>query len=431
MRYIGNKTKLLGWIFEHVGRELAALKIPANEATFLDACTGTASVAEYAVNYGFQHVVANDLLPFPANLARATLLFPLSQRLTEVHEIIRVLNALPPKVGFFSENYSQASGRCYFTDENAGRIDAMREYIRGITESQGLTTMAQMTLLLEDYLWACLLEAVSKVTNTTGTHGAYLKTMAPNALKALHVKFIGVSKRPGPANEVYQRDIAELLRDESYRAQYTETVLYIDPPYNSRQYGANYHLFSTLVGPDPVIKGKTGLPQNAPVSEFCKTDPAVVTEFFRKVLSGTRARIVAISYSSDSTVSLDTLIPALYESLPDDTRVTVHFKGYKRFRSAETQTDEDPLYEYLVLAVNDGTPLALLEDQFSELENFEGVAQTPSKPEAPTEGAATGYRGDLVGKDADEDLQRLRTKCSVSTKLAAMQRKEGTLHDER
>ena len=37
-------------------------------------------------------------------------------------------------------------------------------------------------------------------------------------------------------------------------------ILYLDPPYNSRQYGANYHLLNTIAEYKPFEpKGKTGL----------------------------------------------------------------------------------------------------------------------------------------------------------------------------
>ena len=46
-------------------------------------------------------------------------------------------------------------------------------------------------------------------------------------------------------------------------------ILYLDPPYNTRQYGANYHLLNTIAKYDSFVpKGKTGL-RNYEKSVYC------------------------------------------------------------------------------------------------------------------------------------------------------------------
>ena len=342
MRYIGNKTKLLGWVFEHLTYQLDKLGISPEEATFLDGCTGTGTVAAHAAERGFR-VIANDLLPFAAKAAEGRLCFPAS-RLEEARNLISEINSLPPEPGFFFQNYTAQGGRTYLTEENGQRVDAMRVFIRRVSDP-----------VLQNYLWLCLLEAFSKVTNTTGTHAAFLKELAPNALVPLRLEPVQPVTGSGRHHAVYQGDIINLLP-----ALGEETVLYLDPPYNTRQYAPNYHLYNTLVGPDPVIKGKTGLPEDAPSSEFCKSDPAEVASFFKRVLSATRARVVMISYSSDSTLSLDAMIPTLFQAFAsrDDFRVEVQVKEYKRFRSADGDQPqrEEPLYEYLVIGVDESQP---------------------------------------------------------------------------
>ena len=79
------------------------------------------------------------------------------------------------------------------------------------------------------YLLASLIEAVSFVSNTTGTYGAYLKTWDKRAYKRLELVKLGVlnnSKR----NICYNEDANELIKKIS------GDILYIDPPYNERQY---------------------------------------------------------------------------------------------------------------------------------------------------------------------------------------------------
>ena len=55
-------------------------------------------------------------------------------------------------------------------------------------------------------------------------------------------------------NEVYNEDANLLIK------KIKGDILYLDPPYNTRQYGANYHLLNTIALYDDFIpKGKTGL----------------------------------------------------------------------------------------------------------------------------------------------------------------------------
>ena len=54
-------------------------------------------------------------------------------------------------------------------------------------------------------------------------------------------------------------------------------ILYLDPPYNHRQYAPNYHLLETIALYDnPKIKGITGMRDyKNQKSEFCNKDTAL------------------------------------------------------------------------------------------------------------------------------------------------------------
>ena len=76
--------------------------------------------------------------------------------------------------------------------------------------------------------------------------------------------------------KAFNRDILSLLTNSKFRDTYRENILYIDPPYNERQYGPNYHIYETLIRyDDPVIKGKTGLRdwKNESKSRFVRSKP--------------------------------------------------------------------------------------------------------------------------------------------------------------
>jgi len=55
-------------------------------------------------------------------------------------------------------------------------------------------------------------------------------------------------------HEVFNADINEVAK------KVNGDILYLDPPYNHRQYATNYHLLETIAKYDnPEIHGKTGL----------------------------------------------------------------------------------------------------------------------------------------------------------------------------
>ena len=154
----------------------------------------------------------------------------------------------------------------YLREENARKIDGALEFLR---ESR-----ANGTLDVEEHavLLATLIDAADRVANISGTYGAYLKRWQPNAEKALElaVPEILLSDQ---ANEAHHRDANEVIRE------LTGDVLYIDPPYNRRQYAANYHLMEILAEFHRVedlavyeesLYGKTGLrPYEDLKSSYC------------------------------------------------------------------------------------------------------------------------------------------------------------------
>jgi len=221
----------------------------------------------------------------------------------------------------------------YFTIENASRIDASRDYIEQVEDP-----------VLRDYLLYCLLEAVSRVSNTAGVHGAYLKQFKSSALVpvALHPEpFLSV---PSTTLKYHHGDFMECLGT-------TETVLYVDPPYNSRQYASNYHLYETLVRWDnPKIIGVTGCREWTDMkSDFCIKTKAV--QAVRTILQLTTASVVAFSYSSDGLMSLSDFEEVFLDEW--GTQLEIQVLRQKRFKAdtSDNRTySQKLLREYLIIA---------------------------------------------------------------------------------
>lgn len=331
--YIGSKEKLNRWLFS----KMLAGTPPSSEVVFLDACAGSSAVSRYAASLGLT-VIASDILAFSAEMVLGSAGFPAS-RLPEAADHIAVMNALPGIDGFFADNYTERANRLYFSLENARRIDALRAYLDTVAEPR-----------LRSYLTYCSLEALSRVSNTAGVQAAYLKALKERARQPLAVRIEKTVSALGSIDAV-TGDILETLRDPAFRASHHETVLYLDPPYNERQYGPNYHLYETFVrNDDPDIHGKTGVRNwtQESKSDFCSRKTCL--DFTRAIIESTTARRIFISYNSDGLIPEAEMVDFLL-SLPGGRfGVSTHALPQRRFKSDSSATrtyNDKPLKELL------------------------------------------------------------------------------------
>ena len=91
--------------------------------------------------------------------------------------------------------------------------------------------------------------------------------------------------------EIYQEDSNELARELQ------ADIVYMDPPYNSRQYCDAYHLYENLVRWEkPEVKGVAGkFPQKDKKSNFC-TMKAV--DAFADLVENLHTRYIVLSYNN-------------------------------------------------------------------------------------------------------------------------------------
>lgn len=332
MDYIGSKEKVNEWMFKIMTENLEP-----KDTVFLDACSGSGSVSRYASALGYKKIISNDIMEFPSHIVRGALSFPVSSAdVNSAIDIIGKMNSLPGVDGFFAKNYSESSGRIYFSDENAKKIDACRIFIEDNVKDNPA---------LKSYLLYCLLEALSSVSNTTGVQAAFLKKLKDRARKPMVISTAPVRTRLCTV-QVHSRDILALLNDAEFRKNNKEDLLYIDPPYNERQYGPNYHLYETLVKYDnPTIHGKTGLREwtSESKSDFCSKKTCL--EFTKQVVGATTAKEVYISYNSDGLLSKQEIISAFPKG--SCTLRTMAQKRYKSDSSTTREYNESPLREYL------------------------------------------------------------------------------------
>jgi len=247
------------------------------------------------------------------------------------------LNNLKWKQGFIYKNYSawwtkwQEFERMYFSDENAKKCDAIRIKIE---------EWKNKNMINEDeyyFLLASLLESIDKVANTASVYGAFLKKLKKSAQNLMILK---------PAefylndNEhiVYNSDINELIQNTNHE------VVYLDPPYNHRQYSWNYHLLETIAKYDnPKIKGKTWMRDcSTQKSDYCKRQE--VKNSFKELIKNIDAKYVFMSYNCEWLLSHQ----EIKEIMETRWKYGVFTKEYRRFKAGKDRNfKKDSVLEYL------------------------------------------------------------------------------------
>jgi adenine-specific DNA-methyltransferase len=246
----------------------------------------------------------------------------------DVEELANELAALPPREGFISRHFSPATGdgkvgRMYFTPENAGRIDAAREELESW---RGAGKIGE-----DDYyiLLAAIIEGADRVANTAGVYASYMKRWQPNAKRAFGI----VPEKPIKGAQPAEAHLMDAT-DAAKRIGEVDLV-YIDPPYNSRQYVAYYHIPEILargwMDSAPAIRGKVGLLAGSE-GRSQWSHGRRVRKLFAALLGATGARQALVSFNSEGHLAPDAL-QSLLASASLDGKVSHFTQSYRRYRA--------------------------------------------------------------------------------------------------
>lgn len=348
-RIIGSKYNTLFDIYKLLKKE----NVKGN--SFFDVFSGSGVVGRFFKK--MYSIISNDNLYFSYVLQRGLIEINnipsfsnlnlnnlSSEPRKRIYQILNYLNTLEGIEGYIYKHYTPASKyidgieRKYFMLKNGMKIDAVRTKIEEWFEKG---------CILEDeyfYLLTSLLIAVQKIANISGTYGAFNKFWDPRAHKPLTLKYIEVI--PSKFTHIaYNEDIFNLLD------RITCDIAYIDPPYNSRQYIANYHLLETIAKYDnPKIKGKTGIREygNREKSVFCSKEE--VRNAFLKLLTELKTKYVVISYNSEGLLSKNQIIQILEDR--GIKKIRFYEIPYRRFKS-NNYSKKNRVSEYLFIGVKE------------------------------------------------------------------------------
>ncbi len=295
MRYIGSKANLLVFLLASIIKKIPDIK----GKTFADLFAGTTSVSKMLKREGAV-VISNDYMAYSYCLQVANIKLNnipefdglKSLGIESYLEVISYLNNREPVNGFFFYNYciegtkDQEYERNYFSESNAKKIDAV---LTTLDEwKKGCLITDEEELLLK----ASMIESAISVSNISGTYGAFLKKDDPRKYKQFILKPVDILNSEF-SHECYNKDISSIL------PELEGDVLYLDPPYNQRQYPPYYHILETITLNDgPAIYGKTGRrPYEDKLSRFCVKNE--VYDAMNETIEQAKFKHIFLSYNSD------------------------------------------------------------------------------------------------------------------------------------
>ena len=322
LNYIGSKKTLAPRLVVEIVKVWQDLEA----WDFCDIFAGTGAVA-VAIASHVNSIIVNDWEPFTQSILKAQFVPP-----PNTLALVTALNLVPPTTGAITLTYSEAAGRLFFTTLNAQRIDGIREALRS----------NQYTEEERNYLTGVLVSSADSVANVASVYGAYLKNFKSSAENLLNLKVIAPAVKRGTVTNM---DAQLLAVDPNYIKP--NTLLYLDPPYNQRQYGANYFPLNAIadIYADTLdVTGITGIPiLGYKKSGFCskKTAWHNLTDIVKK----TPALRIVLSYNNEGILSHDEIVDIFTKNNWTYRRIQI---PYKRFAS---QKDLDPdTVEYLFIA---------------------------------------------------------------------------------
>lgn len=312
MNYIGSKYSLLDFLTETI-ETVTKHKNEKENYIFSDLFAGTGVVGSKFRELGY-NVISNDIQYYSYVINKH--LIENSENIEISDEILESLNNIESVEGFIYNNYcTGGSERNYFSDYNGKKCDAIRMEIEKLYNNEKITKNEYF------YLLASLINSIDKYANTASVYGAFLKHLKKSANYEFVLELL--PKVNGKIGKVYNKNISELIQEIQ------GDILYLDPPYNSRQYCSNYHVLETIARYDnPKLFGKTGLRDYSDQkSDFCSK--VKIEKVFEELIKNAKFNYIFLSYNNEGIMTLDT-IKKVMEKYGD---YQVFTKEYKRFRA--------------------------------------------------------------------------------------------------
>jgi adenine-specific DNA-methyltransferase len=269
-RYLGNKYKLLPFIKSVVESECYGIESVA------DIFAGTGAVASAFTD---KRLITNDNL-YSNYICHWAWFSPMDYSSAKIEQLVAYYNGVNPT----ADNYmSKTFGDTFFSRSDCRKIGFIREDIEA-RFVKGKINERERALLITSLLYAA-----DRIANTCGHYDAFRQGVEFDRHLELSIPFPETNLNVG--NICYNEETNELV------SRITADLVYIDPPYNSRQYCDAYHLLENLARwEQPTVKGVARkMDRTALKSDYC-TNKA--TAAFEQLIARINARYILLSYNN-------------------------------------------------------------------------------------------------------------------------------------
>lgn len=339
-RYLGSKYKLLDFINETIEENCGEFE------SFFDVFGGTGVVSNYFYEKG-KKIYINDMLKSNYCVYRA---FLGNEKFSEkkIEKIIREYNNIENiEDNYFSKTYKDT----YFSENDCKKIGYIREDIENKYADNKINEREKYILITS------LLYSMDRIANTVGHYDAYRKKQ--NLQDNFEMFALDIDKNQNIKNEIYNMDSNELVK------KVKADIAYIDPPYNSRQYGDAYHLLENVAEwKKPKVYGVAKKMDRSNIkSNYC-TNKA--SNAFKDLIEHCNCKYIIVSYNNmgqkgNSRSQAKISDTEILEILNQKGKVKVFEKDFNFFTTGKTnienhkerlflcevceQENEEPSYE--------------------------------------------------------------------------------------
>jgi len=349
-RYLGSKAKLIPFIQEVVFSKCK------NINSFLDLFAGTGNVA-WSFNDIYSTIIVNDILE-SNYLAYISFFDATPINIEKIGKIISEYNNTDAKEdNYFSLNFSNT----YFSSYNCKKIGYIREDIEIKYKNKELNFRERAILITS------LIYAMDTIANTVGHYDAY--RLNGDLDKELVLGMLDLPDiKTNLNNKIFKEDANTLVDKIS------ADIVYIDPPYNSRQYSDAYHLLENVANWEkPQVFGVAKKMDRSKIkSKYCTIS---APRQFKDLINKINAKYILVSYNNTanrganrSQAKISDL--EIMEILSEKGRVEVFETSYNQFTTGKTELSDHK--ERLFLCF-----VGEKSDEYESIEKIETFVKSP------------------------------------------------------
>lgn len=317
-RYLGNKYKLLPFITGVVNDECPDI------TSIADIFAGTGAVSSAFTD---KVIITNDLMY--SNYICNYAWFGAEEYDPQIIiDCVVRYNALTDlEDNYMTDNFADT----YFSRDDCAKIGYIREDIEVLYKKGDINTRERAILITS------LLYAMDKIANTCGHYDAYRKGVEFDKSLELYVPM--AKRQNNPNNQCFNMDSNELVKNVE------ADLVYIDPPYNSRQYCDAYHLLENVARWEkPEVFGVARkMDRSTMKSKYCTQS---ATEAFEQLIGDIKAKYILLSYNNMAEKGNDRSNAKISDQdimriLEKKGEVKVFSESYKAFTTGKSDIDDN------------------------------------------------------------------------------------------